>query len=75
MLDWLFTTFHGVFFAAGTWTFPSDSLLIRLFPESFWIAAAAAWAALVVLGALVLWLAALWLDRSAGEDRSPTSVA
>jgi hypothetical protein len=68
--DWLFTAFHGVFFAAGTWTFPADSLLIRLFPEPFWMTAAASWAALVLLGALLLWLAAWWLERSVVEDHS-----
>lgn len=50
----LFAAFHGLFFAAGTWTFPADSLLIRLFPERFWIASGAAWAALSVVAALVL---------------------
>ena len=40
-----FTAFHGLFFEAGTWTFPYDSLLIRLFPESFWVAAGVGWAA------------------------------
>lgn len=60
--DTLFARFHGLFFAAGTWTFPSDSLLIRLFPEQFWVAAAASWAALVVavaaLYAVLGWLLA-----------------
>lgn len=32
----LFTEFHQVFFPAGSWTFPYDSSLIRLFPEKFW---------------------------------------
>lgn len=49
-----FAAFHGLFFAAGTWTFPSDSLLIRLFPERFWVASGACWAALLALGAVVL---------------------
>ena len=68
--DWLFTQFHALFFDAGTWTFPADSLLIRLFPEPFWMTAAAAWAALVLLGSALLWLAALWLDRAEGEAHS-----
>jgi integral membrane protein (TIGR01906 family) len=68
--DWLFTAFHGVFFDPGTWTFPADSLLIQLFPEPFWIAAAVSWAALVLLGALLLWLSALWLDRAARAEHS-----
>jgi integral membrane protein (TIGR01906 family) len=51
---WLFTAFHGLFFTAGTWTFPADSLLIRLFPERFWMASGGAWAALAGVGAAVL---------------------
>ncbi|MBN2822086.1 MAG: DUF1461 domain-containing protein [Coriobacteriia bacterium] len=35
-----FAAFHGVFFEAGTWTFPADSLLILIFPTGFWILAA-----------------------------------
>jgi integral membrane protein (TIGR01906 family) len=68
--DWLFTAFHGLFFDAGTWTFPSDSLLIRLFPEPFWMVAAASWAVLVLLGGLLLWLSALWLEHSGGDERA-----
>ena len=56
--SWFFTAFHGLFFASGTWTFPADSLLIRLFPEPFWMASGAAWAALIGLGAAVLLVAA-----------------
>jgi integral membrane protein (TIGR01906 family) len=56
--SWFFTAFHGLFFASGTWTFPSDSLLIRLFPERFWMASGAAWAALMAAGAVVLLVAA-----------------
>lgn len=52
--DRFFAGFHTLFFEPGTWVFPSDSLLIRLFPEQFWVAAAAAWAALVALGGAVL---------------------
>lgn len=35
--SWFFTTFHQLFFPQGNWAFPEDSLLIQLFPESFWI--------------------------------------
>jgi len=31
-----FTTFHGLFFAGGTWQFEYSDTLIRLFPEQFW---------------------------------------
>ncbi len=33
---WFFIAFHGVFFAAGTWTFEWTDSLIRLFPDRFW---------------------------------------
>lgn len=62
--EWLFTRFHGLFFTSGTWTFPVDSMLIRLFPESFWVASGACWAALVMLAAVLLWAVARGL-RSA----------
>lgn len=52
--DALFAALHSVFFKAGTWTFPSDTLMIRLFPLRFWVAAGAAWGALTVVAALVL---------------------
>jgi len=63
MLDFsaFFSAFHGLFFRPGTWTFPYDSLLIRLFPEPFWVAAGVAWAALVLLIAGAYWLIALRL--------------
>lgn len=65
-----FTAFHGLFFAQGTWTFPSDSLLIRLFPEAFWVTSGVAWGVLVLALAGLYWLAALLLERDvrlAGE--------
>lgn len=60
-----FSAFHGLFFAAGTWTFPADSLLIQLFPEPFWAASAGAWAALSVLFAGVMWLLGVGAGRAA----------
>lgn len=42
-----FAAFHSLFFADGTWTFAYDSLLIRTFPEPFWVASGLAWALLV----------------------------
>jgi len=61
--DAFFSAFHGVFFAAGTWTFPYDSLLIRLFPEPFWAVSGVAWGALVVVFGLGYWFAGVWLVR------------
>lgn len=61
--DAFFVVFHSLFFAAGTWVFPSDSLLIRLFPESFWVAAGASWAVLVLVVAASYFGASFLLDR------------
>ena len=52
--DAFFSTFHGLFFRAGTWTFPADSLLIQTFPERFWMTAGAALGILVALGASMM---------------------
>jgi integral membrane protein (TIGR01906 family) len=69
--DALFSSFHGVFFAEGTWTFASDSLLIQTFPEPFWATAAAVWAGLVLLGAVLLALGARAVRASqVGESKS-----
>lgn len=57
--DALFVRFHGLFFAEGTWVFPADSVLIRVFPEPFWIASGAAWALLTALVG-VAYLVAGW---------------
>ena len=39
--DATFSFFHGLFFAAGTWTFnPATDRLVQLYPERFWILAA-----------------------------------
>jgi integral membrane protein (TIGR01906 family) len=67
----LFSAFHGIFFAEGTWTFPSDSLLIQTFPESFWAAAAGVWAGLVLLGAVLLAVGARVLSASQVEPSPP----
>jgi integral membrane protein (TIGR01906 family) len=58
----LFTWFHGLFFSAGTWSFPADALLIEVFPSEFWITAGACWGALVALGGALLGVAG-WLTR------------
>lgn len=52
--DAFFTAFHGVFFKAGTWQFAYDELLIRLFPERFWMASGVVLAVLMLGGAAVL---------------------
>jgi integral membrane protein (TIGR01906 family) len=68
-----FATFHGLFFKAGTWTFPADSLLIRLFPEQFWTTAGLAWGTLSVLFAVALLVAVRQVPRARAQesDRRP----
>jgi len=62
--DSFFVRFHGVFFDANTWRFPSTDTLIRLYPDEFWVGVAAWIAALTVALALLLWgPAAWWLRR------------
>lgn len=41
----LFAAFHSLFFQAGTWTFPYDSLLITLYPTAFWMGMGGIWLA------------------------------
>ncbi len=52
----LFTWFHGLFFDPGTWTFPDEALLIRVFPLPFWTDAAGSWTALVLVSAGLLFI-------------------
>lgn len=56
ILGWesFFTTFHQLFFNAGTWTFYATDSLIRLYPEQFWIDSALTIAALVLVTVVVV---------------------
>ncbi len=65
--DAFFAGFHDVFFEPGTWTFPADALLVRLFPEPFWVASGICWAALGLLGAAFLGMCAWAIRRSSAE--------
>jgi integral membrane protein (TIGR01906 family) len=62
-----FLAFHAIFFPPGTYLFPTDSDLIRLFPEGFWFDASLAAGATVILAAILVSLVGLWRWRSAGE--------
>ena len=66
--DSFFTWFHGLFFAPGTWQFPADALLIQVFPLAFWMTSAAAWAALIVMSAALLFIFAHWLRFTRRAD-------
>lgn len=61
--DSLFTQLHGLFFANGTWLFPADSLLITLFPESFWMGMGIVWVAVSILACLIVSLIGKFVKR------------
>lgn len=51
--DTLFAAFHSLFFPAGTWTFDTDSLLICMYPESFWTSMGIVWGVVTAIACLV----------------------
>ncbi len=67
--DTLFTDFHQLFFAAGTWQFFYSDSLIRLFPERFWQDAALTIGGLSGLGAVLI-LVGSWLWSRRGQARA-----
>jgi integral membrane protein (TIGR01906 family) len=56
LLSWgeFFTTFHGIFFADGTWTFDYSDTLIRLFPMRFWMDVATTIVSLLIIEAIII---------------------
>ena len=56
--DSFFTTFHQIFFEAGTWTFSYTDMLIRLFPPRFWSDVATYIAVASLFEGALLWWAA-----------------
>lgn len=62
---WFFTTFHEVLFPPGTWQFPEDSGLIRLFPGVFWYDSAIVLAGLTAAEAVALVVVGRALGRRA----------
>jgi integral membrane protein (TIGR01906 family) len=55
--DTAFTLFHELLFPPGTWSFPSDSTMILLYPPDFWFDAAMIAAALVLATSATLSIA------------------
>lgn len=70
-----FAFFHSIFFAQGTWTFPSDSLLIRTFPESFWMASGLAWAMLTLACSALYAVCGAMIRRSFADVHGSPSAA
>lgn len=62
-----FTWFHSLFFEAGTWTFPSSALLIRVFPTPFWVSAGALWGLLVLMSSGTMFIAGRRLGFTQGN--------
>lgn len=58
LIGWerFFTEFHHLFFPQGNWSFASESALIRLYPEQFWIDAGIWLGALLLLMSLIVLL-------------------
>lgn len=51
--DATFAFFHGLFFAAGTWTFnPETDRLVQLYPLNFWALAAMLFCLVLALGSI-----------------------
>ena len=61
-----FQLFHSLFFAAGTWEFPYDSLLICMYPENFWMGMGTIW--LVVT--LACCIVCIVLGRKLSDERA-----
>jgi integral membrane protein (TIGR01906 family) len=66
--DWLFTEFHRLFFSSGTWIFPTDDTLIRIYPYEFWIDTFGFVFALTLLEAIIL---AVITWRALGRPANP----
>ncbi|MCL2883820.1 MAG: DUF1461 domain-containing protein [Coriobacteriia bacterium] len=63
--DAFFTWVHSLFFAAGTWEFSYDSLLICTYPLQFWMFMGITWAVILVLLCLILIIIGSGLRRTA----------
>ena len=59
----LFAAFHNLFFNAGSWVFPYDSLLICALPTEFWMGMAAIWLAVAVLLSILSFITGLKLRK------------
>ena len=64
-LNWdaVFTQFHELFFASGSWVFEYSDALIRLFPVRFWQDAALTVGGLSGTGAILMMAGVWWWER------------
>jgi integral membrane protein (TIGR01906 family) len=70
-----FSAFHSLFFASGTWLFPEDSLLIRTFPEKFWVWGGVGWGLATLTMAISYRVLAGLLSRSDRGGRDDRHAA
>jgi integral membrane protein (TIGR01906 family) len=61
--DAAFLAFHAILFPPDTYLFAPDSQLIRLFPQGFWFDASLAAGASILVAAVLVGAAGLWLWR------------
>ena len=71
--DALFGFLHSLFFSAGTWTFPANSLLICALPEEFWMSMGILWAVTVIVMCAVLLIVARRLPKTRDARRTRRS--
>src|SRR3989338_1213368 len=62
----LWSVLHAPFFSGGSWVFPSDSLLMMLYPESFFSAMAFRWGMIVFFSSIVVGILQFYLNGSGG---------
>lgn len=59
----LFAVFHSLFFEEGTWTFASDSLLICMYPQDFWMGMGTVWLAVTAILSILSLVCGLFFMR------------
>ena len=64
-----FSVFHSLFFTAGTWTFSARSLLICMYPLTFWIGMAIVWVVASVICCLIFMIIGRGAIRRARRKR------
>lgn len=66
-----FDTFHRLLFPGGNWAFPADSLLITLFPETFWKLELTSILLLLILVIVLYWILSSSNRREAVDIGDP----
>lgn len=64
----LFSAFHGTLFPQGNWTFPTESLLISMYPLDFWMGMAGVWLGTTALLAIISLTLGIFLIRKKKES-------